>query len=63
METSEGLGGPSEGPRPFLALWISVQRWNIGGQRALFVMLLIGFLFGVVTLSVILVIWHIILGT
>jgi len=26
-------------------------------------MLLIGFLFGVVTLSVILVIWHIILGT
>jgi hypothetical protein len=40
-----------------------VQRWNIGGQRILFVMLLIGFLFGVVTISVILVIWHILLGT
>jgi hypothetical protein len=39
-----------------------MQRWNIGGQRALFVMLLIGFLFGIVTLAVVLVVYHLIFG-
>lgn len=40
-----------------------MERWNIGGQRGMMiVMLLIGFLFGIVTLSVILVVYHLTSG-
>ena len=40
-----------------------MERWKLGGQRGIMlVMLLIGFLFGIVTLSVILVAYHIISG-
>lgn len=40
-----------------------MERWKLGGQRGvMLVMLLIGFLFGIVTLSVILVVYHIISG-
>ncbi len=43
---------------------IEMERWNIGGERrVMIIMLLIGFLFGVVTLSVILVVRHLISGS
>lgn len=40
-----------------------MQRWNISRERTMMIMLLIGFLFGVVTLSVILVVWHLTFGS
>jgi hypothetical protein len=39
-----------------------MDRWNIAAGRGWMVILLIGFLFGVVTLSVILVLRHLVFG-
>jgi len=40
-----------------------MERWNMGGQRGqMIVMLLIGFLFGIVTLAVVLVVYHLTSG-
>lgn len=55
---------PIEGVESNRQEWTFMERWNIGGERGLMIaMLLIGFLFGIVTLSVIPVVRYLTCGT